>query len=166
MSEVSCPTCTAPVSILQASHTLVCGHCGATFPLPDHVANNAQWLRHWKQQQIEQWFERERTALMMSDSTGQLRPPEKHSVYGNALFMGFAGVGFVISAMVMFAGLLFPPLLILLPITFFAIPLIGFVWGGRHIHAARQRYSAYSALQNEYDRRVAALDAVTDAASD
>ena len=152
-----CPNCSAPAAIHSASHIVTCEQCGACFPLDESIASNPQWQRHWQKQQVDAWYETERAALLVVDRLGNKVPPPKESNLGMGIMMGGFVIGFVISAFVMFVGVLFPPLWLLLPFTFFGFMFGGGVWGAMLNSKATDRYKRYQQLEAEYMRRVEAL---------
>jgi hypothetical protein len=153
-----CTNCAAPLPVEATDVVIRCNFCGTTIPIPEDVHAHPVWQREKQLQSLREWYERTRAEHMVHDSNGNLAPPSKLSMVGIGIAMGGWLIGFISSAVLLFAGAIFPPLLILIPITLFGFMLGGGIWGGLLMHRAKTRYLAFQAVEEEYQGRLALLD--------
>ena len=144
---LNCTTCGAPIEATDGKSVSACEHCGAQVALPQAATARQDNLAE-ELQQVEQWWERERSPYMTHDRQGHLHPPEEQNVL-YVVFMAVGGVLGLGSAMmghnydwdiVGMAGFFLFPILITLPAALLQ-------------QKAEKRFKAYKKLEDEYKGR-------------
>ena len=157
--HVQCPNCGAPLTVADIVVILYCEYCGASSPGPEAVKNDPLWIRAMRLREIKQWYERARAELMVTDSSGNLRPPTDACPQAHVVLLACGAAGFALSLPVLLVSLIFPQAFLLIVISFFGPGLGGLLWS--HVLRTRtlDRYRKFQELEQEYRARVAALDA-------